>query len=125
MCFIAPESHHTVLCQRRHSRCCDRALAAFQYNGTDVLDGHRVNFFRFNQQLLIFAADARRVHDHQTAVGHNSPPLGREGLPFFFFHRGIIAKDIDLIFLNFLYYAKRQTFKEVCPFMGFYPNSSV
>ena len=69
-------------------------------------------------------ARLKTIH-RQSAVGHNSPPLGREGLPFFFFHRGIIAKDIDLIFLNFLYYAKRQTFKEVCPFMGFYPNSSV
>ena len=55
-------------------------------------------------------ARLKTIH-RQAAVGHNSPPLGREGLPFFFFHRGIIAKDIDLIFLNFLYYAKRQTFK--------------
>lgn len=69
-------------------------------------------------------ARLKTIH-RQTAVGHNSPPLGREGLPFFFFNRNVITKNIDLVFLDFSYGSKRHTFKNIRPIMRFHFDCSI
>lgn len=46
-------------------------------------------------------------------------------MPFFFFNRNVITKNIDLVLLDFSYGSKRHAFKNIRPIMRFHFDCSI